>query len=573
MKLVSLTVENFRSITSARKIPISQMTTLIGPNNEGKSNILRALAIAMTSLLTHRRVSGVPARRRYVTPPRMRRRPRNYHQYNWYSDYPLPLQNRNSAKKSTIILEFELTQPEIEAFRAKIGSRLNGTLPIGFSFDRDGQYLSIAKQGRGHKVLNSKASAIADFVAARLNVLYIPAVRTADAEQAIVEELVAEELSKIEDDARYIQALEDIATLQQPILDTLAASIADTMKIFLPQIANVKLSIEQQDRSFALRAIPEVLIDDGVETQLEYKGDGVQSLAAVAIMRHASLTSHRGKEIIVALEEPESHLHPTAIRELRVVLRDLAERHQVVLSTHNPLFTDRENVGHNVIVNKNRAFPAATVKDVRSVLGVRVEDNLSSAEVILLVEGEEDKLALSAILKNRSELVRREIASGRCAIDVLGGTGNLAYRVRLHSESLCRIHAFLDGDVAGQEAFEKARAEGLLELGDVNFARCGGKREAELEDLYSEDLYDDIIEGETGLRFGRQGPDKGRKWTDRLRNLLRRAGKPTDQSSINPIKLKVARVAAEQGWNALHQAKTGPLESLATSLERKLRLV
>jgi predicted ATP-dependent endonuclease of OLD family len=55
MKLVSLTVENFRSITSARKIPISQMTTLIGPNNEGKSNILRALAIAMTSLLRHRR--------------------------------------------------------------------------------------------------------------------------------------------------------------------------------------------------------------------------------------------------------------------------------------------------------------------------------------------------------------------------------------------------------------------------------------------------------------------------------------------------------------------------------------
>jgi putative ATP-dependent endonuclease of the OLD family len=248
MKLVSLTVENFRSITSARKIPISQMTTLIGPNNEGKSNILRALAIAMTSLLRHRPGPGAPARRKPVVPPRLRRRPRNYHQYNWQSDYPLHLQDRNSRKKSNIILEFELTQPEIEAFREKIGSRLNGTLPIAFSFDREGQYLSIAKQGRGHKVLNSKASAIADFVAARLDVLYIPAVRTAEAAQAIVDELVAEELSKIEDDPRYVRALEDITTLQQPVLDALASSIADTMRIFLPQISNVKLSIESQDR-------------------------------------------------------------------------------------------------------------------------------------------------------------------------------------------------------------------------------------------------------------------------------------------------------------------------------------
>ena len=400
------------------------MTTLIGPNNEGKSNILRALAIAMTSLLMHRLSARPRVRQGLLNSPRIRRRRRDDHHYNWQSDYPLHLQDRNSKKKSNIILEFELTQPEIDEFRVAIGSRLNGTLPIGFSFDRDGQYVSVAKQGRGHKVLNSKASAITDFVAARLDILYIPAVRTAEAAQSIVGQLVAEELSKIEGDPRYIQALEDIAMLQQPILDALATSIGETMQIFLPQIANVRLSIESQERSFALRAIPEILIDDGAETQLEYKGDGVQSLAAVAIMRHASLTSHRDKEVVVALEEPESHLHPSAIRELRVVLRDLAARHQVVVTTHNPLFTDREHVSRNVIVNKNRAFPATSVKDVRAVLGVRVEDNLSSAEVVLLVEGEEDRVALSAILSDRSEVIRREAASGRFAIDVLAGTGN-----------------------------------------------------------------------------------------------------------------------------------------------------
>ncbi len=237
-------------------------------------------------------------------------------------------------------------------------------------------------------------------------------------------------------------------------------------------------------------------------------------LAAVAIMRHASQTSHKNKEVIVALEEPESHLHPSAIRELRGVLRDLAERHQVVLSTHNPLFTNREHVESNVIVLKSKAYSAKSVKDVRNVLGVRVEDNLSSAEVVLLVEGDEDKIALTGILGGRSHTVRRELQSGRLSIDVLGGATNLTYRARLHSESLCQIHAFLDDDSAGRRSFEKASREGILAVRDVNFSKCGGKTEAELEDLYAEVVYEDVLRNECGLELPRRRPDKNKKWTE-----------------------------------------------------------
>ncbi|HYD82192.1 MAG TPA: AAA family ATPase [Paucimonas sp.] len=53
MRLVSFSVTNFRSITDAHKIPISDSTVLIGRNNEGKSNLLRALSIAMKALTAH----------------------------------------------------------------------------------------------------------------------------------------------------------------------------------------------------------------------------------------------------------------------------------------------------------------------------------------------------------------------------------------------------------------------------------------------------------------------------------------------------------------------------------------
>jgi putative ATP-dependent endonuclease of OLD family len=47
MRLVSFSVQNYRSITKANKIKVGQSTVIVGPNNEGKSNVLRALVTAM----------------------------------------------------------------------------------------------------------------------------------------------------------------------------------------------------------------------------------------------------------------------------------------------------------------------------------------------------------------------------------------------------------------------------------------------------------------------------------------------------------------------------------------------
>jgi putative ATP-dependent endonuclease of OLD family len=353
MKLISITVQNFRSISTARRIPISQLTTLVGPNNEGKSNILRALVIATNSLI----------QRRFRTPSRMsrvisvgRRRRARHDRYNWETDCPLKLQNRRPHKGSTITLEFDLTEAEIDAFQKSTGSKLNGSLPISFFFGKESEEITIPKQGPGQKTLNNKADKIAQFVAEKIELQYIPAVRTAESALTIVEELVASELEKVENDDKYQQALADIAALQEPILEGLSNSITDTMREFLPHITQATIRISEDNRSVALRGISEFIVNDGAETNLDFKGDGVQSLAAIALMRHASQMKHQGKDVIIALEEPESHLHPLAIRQLRLVLMELSDRHQVVITTHNPIFTNRTDVHQNIIVSKNRAY-------------------------------------------------------------------------------------------------------------------------------------------------------------------------------------------------------------------------
>jgi AAA15 family ATPase/GTPase len=81
MKLANFSVSKFRSITTAHKIQFSQVTTLIGKNNEGKSNFLKALQVAMQ--LIHSHANEETTRRRVFTGDRS--------PYQWIRDYPIQL--------------------------------------------------------------------------------------------------------------------------------------------------------------------------------------------------------------------------------------------------------------------------------------------------------------------------------------------------------------------------------------------------------------------------------------------------------------------------------------------------
>jgi AAA15 family ATPase/GTPase len=50
MRLTYFTVSNYRSITTAYKLELKGVTVLIGKNNEGKSNLINALNLAMEKI-------------------------------------------------------------------------------------------------------------------------------------------------------------------------------------------------------------------------------------------------------------------------------------------------------------------------------------------------------------------------------------------------------------------------------------------------------------------------------------------------------------------------------------------
>jgi len=558
MKLVGFSVTNFRSITKAHKLPISELTILVGQNNEGKSNILHALTIAMQLVRQH----AIGKIRRI--PPRYR----GGGIYDWERDFPIQLQFKRPKGKSIFRLEFELDEDEIFEFKKEIKSSLNGTLPIEVNIGQD--YLpefKVLKKGPGGSTLSKKAQHVAHFIGNRIDLTYIPAVRTSSAAVRVVEKMLEQELSVLEDDPTYQGALEQISILQEPILKRISVKITEPLKQFIPQIKDVFVNISQEKRYRALRGSCEIIIDDGIPTVLERKGDGVKSLAAISLLRGQK---EKGRTSILALEEPESHLHPSAIHRLRYVIEELSLDHQVVITTHCPLFVDRNRISRNIIISDNKAKPAKNIAEVRNVLGVKASDNLLHARLVLIVEGNEDKVALESIFRYTSTILTKALRDGSLYIDPSNGAGNLSYKLSMYQAAVCLTHVFMDNDDAGRTAINQAESDGMIKFSDYHFTICNGMTNAEFEDCLNVGLYKNAIMDEYGVDLNQNTFRNNQKWSSRMRETFLSQGKPWTDQIEQKAKHIVASCVAASPENSLNEHKQSSIDALILGIEEKI---
>jgi len=559
MELVNFSVTNFRSITTAHKVSISNTTILIGRNNEGKSNLLKALDVGMTSLQRH----AMEARHGRAFPRNAHRR--DERMYLWERDFPINFQSRTSGIQTIIRLEFLLNTEEISEFKDKIKSNLNGTLPIVIKIGKDSTPdIEVSKKGKGSKTLNNKSGRIAEFIANKISFNYIPAVRTDQEALEVVSRMLAQRLRILEDEPEYMQALQTITDLQRPILDSLGERIKEPLSEFLPGIKSVSIEIPENTRRSSLRRDFDIIVDDGTPTNLSFKGDGVKSLAALGLLKDKVRSDGAS---IVAIEEPESHLHPAAIHQLNEIIKSLGDENQVILTTHNPLFVDRQNIKSNIIVDCGKALPAKNIKQIRDLLGIKASDNLTNASYVVVVEGEDDAISLKALLCSLSVQLEKVIRSHMLIIEPIGGAGNLPYKLTLLKNSLCVYHCFLDNDEAGKQAYEAAERDGLVTIKNNTFITCNGSQNTEFEDCLELELYRNDFLQEFGVDLDCQEFRGNRKWSDRVRQAFLNQGKPWNKGVEAKVKYFVAKCVSENPNEALNAHKRNSIDALVRSLE------
>lgn len=555
MRLSSFSVINYRSITNARKIQTSNMTVLVGKNNEGKSNILRALTLAMDIM------------KMYYSDPRSLRLPATYLKrrtgYVWERDYPLSLQERNPNGFSSIELDFELNSSDISTIRNLTGIRLSGHVPVRVSINHSSVKIDIPKRGTPAFSNVENKLKIIEYVCFKIDFNFIPAVRTEHDALRVVESLIEKQLLTLESNPEYIEATHKIECLQQGILDRISAQLIAPLQEFLPSVRDVQIHLQKDQRRSAFRRSADVVIDDGTPTPLQQKGDGIKSLTALAMLNIP--TSH-DRVSVIAIEEPESHLHPESARQLYETINALSVNHQVVLTTHSPLFVNRSNLKENIIVDSGKAIPVKKIKEIRDILGTKVSDNLVNAENVLIVEGEDDRIVLEKILPQMSESIKKAIQNGTLIIDDMGGAGNLPYKLSFYRNLQCKYHVLLDNDDAGRRSGQEAEIQGLLNTRNTTYTICNGSPNAEFEDCLEKTAYAGAILSEFGVDLNVTEFRGNKKWSDRVADCFRSQGKQWNDTMEKRVKLCVAESLPADPAVALNQYKRSSIDALVTAL-------
>lgn len=589
MRLRRVSVRKYRSIDTIADFEVADFTVIVGPNNQGKSNLLRAAVLAMEVIegwakfpRNLKAESELPtdlllrSGRRFGSGRLSRGHQGRNVGYDWEQDFPLFARDRTGAQKSTVIqLDFELNGDEQIAFQEETGISINQKLPIAISLKERTVTLSIPKSGRGsHK---EKANKIAQFVTDRITLLHIPAVRTGATALGIAEEILASRRRQLLQSQEYAEVLRRLEELDQTVVADVEAVLRRTLERFMPGTESVQLEVRALSRTSGLE---DILIHDGVLTPITAKGDGIQSLVALALtMEWTKSTNHPDKQLIIAVEEPESHLHPGAVHELRHVLQGIAKSQQVIVTTHSQALINHRDLSQNVIVRDRSATPASSLEDLRNALGVRLSDALAAAEVVVVSEGYLDETLLPVLLTQRDPDVHDWLSDGRLVIESAGSGSKIYPRVLSARSILTQPIVVLDSDPAGKKDVERLIADGIIEATSVVQVVRSGCTSSELEDLLTQDSYLDVLETTIGFPLNarqKRQLDQGREqaWSERLEMILFNVGVPTPEKLVRRCKFEVTQAAVaavERGENVIRPESEQLLERLVELIRGALR--
>ena len=346
MRVTRLEIRNFRSIRHLA-LDLGRTTVFVGPNNAGKTAILDALRIALTRRWGQRGTG--------------------------FTEYDVHLANDTDDPKTSpgVSIEIVVEESEPEEWPAAISEDLDQIVQLDPSTDVRSIALRTKcawNEGSGAfeptwEFLDAKREPLVGRSARRINlerfwrylpVFYLGALRD-----------ISDEFSpRSQFWGRLLKALEIPADLESRalrVLDLLNRRLlrADQrlQEIAATLSGTTRIAARDREGSLDLRMVPLKMWDliskaeiilrnepDSPWLPLPRHGQGIQSLSVIFLFQ--AFVEHLVRELyeqdsepVLALEEPETHLHPQAARTLWDHVDALPG--QKIVTTHSPYFVQR----------------------------------------------------------------------------------------------------------------------------------------------------------------------------------------------------------------------------------------
>ncbi len=136
----------------------------------------------------------------------------------------------------------------------------------------------------------------------------------------------------------------------------------------------------------------------GVENSLDRRGSGLRRLLMVAFFQYLAEREHEDRDnFIFAIEEPENCLHPGLQRELVSSFRRLVnDGYQVIVTSHSPVFAGAPPIEDLALVVRDKGVaraiqaPELDLSNVAEQLGIEPSDQITGYNACIFVEGPSD---------------------------------------------------------------------------------------------------------------------------------------------------------------------------------------
>jgi len=353
-------IRSFRSVYHATLEDCKQLNILVGGNDSGKSNILRALNLFFndeTDLETY---------------------------HYWETDYSIASnfeQNKRHHKKE---IEIKVTFNNIFKY---------GSLPAKFevkkTWDRDGKRPEPVYTGQE----NFNKATLTRFLN-QITLYYIPAIKDS--------ETFANCLEKIHDalgekDTDFSEKFKDLQSSINNATSALSKEIQKALgidsRIVFP--ANLKEIFGDLDFSTQVQNSYE-------KVSLHQRGDGIQARHIPYILDFISQQSEK-KVFIWLYEEPENSLELRRAFDLAQAFKnDFSKRNQIFLTTHSPAFYSLEgdNISRYQIIKQSRTING---KETGSAASTEATFSVSTLKQLTELKDIDESLGLTVLVADRAK--------------------------------------------------------------------------------------------------------------------------------------------------------------------------